>query len=232
MRDDVELALRELPALEPADPVPGQSIGGRYAILERTMASDREIIDAVLRGDVERYAELVDRYQQTARQLAFSMLGNHEDAKDASQEAFVNAYRSLRHFRGGARFSTWLYRIVVNECKDVYRQRSRQPAVVVRVGEPDPGTDGLSLFTDVEDPTIGPADQLANRELGRRLSGAIRMLPMKQRTTFVLHHLHGLTLEEVASIMRCRLGTVKSHVFRATQQLRAQLGPWLAKEDA
>jgi RNA polymerase sigma-70 factor (ECF subfamily) len=184
--------------------------------------SDVEIIQAVLDGAVDRYAELVDRYQDGALNVAFSMLGNEEDAKDASQEAFVSAYRALRRFRGGAKFSTWLYRIVVNECKDVYKRRARQPVAVATVGEPDPDSNGV-LFVDVEDPTASPRDQLANRELGRRISAAIGELPMKQRTAFLLHHVHGLPLEEVAAVMRCRLGTVKSHIFRATHQLQEAL---------
>lgn len=188
--------------------------------------SDAQTIQAVLEGDVDRFAELVDRYQEHALKLAFSLLGNYEDAKDASQEAFVSAYRSLRRFRGGAKFSTWLYRIVVNECKDVYKRRAHQPVVVAGVGsprhwrgEPDPDQNGV-LFVDVEDPAAGPSDQLANRELGHRLSAAIAGLPMKQRTAFLLHHVHGLPLAEVASVMRCRLGTVKSHIFRATDHLK------------
>ena len=191
--------------------------------------SDVEIIQAVLNGDVDRYADLVDTYQEGALKVAFSMLGNYEDAKDASQEAFVSAYRGLGRFRGGAKFSTWLYRIVVNECKDVYKRRARQPVVVASVGsprqwrgEPDPDRNGV-LFVDVEDPAASPSDQLANRELAHRLSAAIGSLPMKQRTAFLLHHVHGLPLEEVASVMRCRLGTVKSHIFRATRHLQEAL---------
>lgn len=185
--------------------------------------SDAQIIQAVLDGDVDRFAEFVEKYQEPALKLAFSLLGNYEDAKDASQEAFINAYRALRRFRGGAKFSTWLYRIVVNECKDVYKRRARQPVVVATVGEPDPDLDGACLFVEVEDPAASPSDQLANRELGRQLSAAIGSLPMKQRTAFLLHHVHGLPLEEVASVMRCRLGTVKSHVFRATDHLKEAL---------
>lgn len=181
--------------------------------------SDAEVIQAVLDGDVDRFAELVDRHQEHALKLAFSLLGNYEDAKDASQNAFVSAYRSLRRFRGGAKFSTWLYRIVVNECKDVYKRRARQPLVVATVGEPNPDANGM-LFVDVEDPAAGPSDQLANQELGHRISAAIGGLPMKQRTAFLLHHVHGLPLAEVASVMRCRLGTVKSHIFRATDHLK------------
>ncbi len=194
--------------------------------------SETETIHAVLGGDVDRYAELVDKYQSQALRLAFSLLGNYEDAKDVSQEAFVNAYRSLRQFKGSARFSTWLYRIVVNECKDAYKRRARQPAIVAGVGEPDSEAgDEASLFVvDVEDPRANPGHAATNQELSRRLSQAIGNLPMKQRTAFLLHHVHGVPLHEVAAIMVCRLGTVKSHVFRATEALRIALTPWLTQE--
>ncbi len=191
---------------------------------------DAQAIQAVLNGDVERYAQLVDKYQAATLRLAFSFLGNYEDARDVSQDAFVSAYRSLRRFRSSARFSTWLYRIVVNACKDVYKRRARQPAVVASVGEPDPETDPGSLFVDVDDPTASPSEQLANRELAHRLSEAIGKLSMKQRTAFMLHHVHGLPLEEVAAVMHCQVGTIKSHVFRATEQLRVILSPWRAEE--
>lgn len=190
---------------------------------------DEEAIHAVLAGDIDRYAELVDRYQALALRLAYQMLGNAEDAKDASQEAFVSAYRSLRRFRRGSTFSTWLFRIVVNTCKDVYRRRARRPRTVASVGD-EVQDNGASWFVDTEDLVGDPSRQLEQRELGCRLTGAIGALPMKQRTAFVLHHLHGLKLEEVAAVMRCRVGTVKTHIFRANGQLRQQLGPWLAQE--
>ena len=194
---------------------------------------DAQIIHAVLGGETDRYAELVDAYQGMALRLAFSLLGNYEDAKDVSQEAFVSAYRALGRFRGGATFSTWLYRIIVNECQDAVRRRARQPAVVAAVGAPDPDAhERPDLFIDVDDPRADPSDQLATRELSQRLSAAIGALPDKQRTAFVLHHLHGLSLDEVAALMGCRVGTVKSHVFRATNHLRSQLGPWLKEEGA
>ena len=202
-------------------------------ILPWAMAGrDAETIQAVLDGDVDRYAELVEKYQGLAIRLAFSMVGNYEDAKDVSQEAFVNAYRSLGRFRRGAKFSTWLYRIVVNECKDAFKRRARQPMVVAAVGEPDlDANEETDLFLDAADPAAGPRSQLANRELSQRLSSAIRGLPMKQRTAFLLHHVHGLPLGEVAEVMDCRVGTVKSHVFRATEHLQMQMIPWLKQEE-
>ena len=193
---------------------------------------DAKIIQAILDGEVDRYAELVDRYQDQAIRVAFSLLGNYEDARDASQDAFIRAYRALGRFRGGAKFSTWLYRIIVNVCKDRYRQRAREPLARARVGEPDPDAPSGSLFVEIDDPAAGPRDQLANRELGRQLSAAIESLPMKQRSAFLLHHVHGLALREVAEVMHCRIGTVKSHVFRATEQLRIQMTPQLAEEDS
>lgn len=202
-------------------------------ILPLSMATqDADVIQAVLAGDVDRYAELVDRYQEPALKLAFSLLGNYEDAKDVSQEAFLSAYRALARFRGQAKFSTWLFRIVINECKDAFKHRSRRPMVVASVGPPDGvEEDEATLFVvDVDDPAAGPREQLAQRELAERLAAAIGRLPMKQRTAFVLHRLHGLALEDAAAVMRCRVGTVKSHVFRATESLRQQLTPWVGQE--
>lgn len=192
---------------------------------------DARTIQAVLNGEVDRYAELVDKYQGGALKLAFSLLGNYEDAKDVSQEAFVNAYRALRRFRGGAKFSSWLFRIVVNECKDVSRHRAHRPLVVATVGTADPdGDDSASLFVEVDDPTADPSKQLANRELAQAIGRAIATLPMNQRSAFLLHHVQGFSLEETAAVMGCRVGTVKAHVFRSTERLRASLTSWWAAD--
>ena len=190
--------------------------------------SDAEIIQAVLAGDVERYAELVDKYQGPAIRLAFSVLGDYEDARDVSQDAFISAYRALGRFHGHAKFSTWLYRIVINACRNTQRRRWRQPAAA-RIGPPDPGDDAESLF-EPDDPSADPGARARNRELGAMLSDAIGRLPLQQRTAFLLHHVHGCSLEEAAGIMTCRLGTVKSHLFRATAALRVQLASWRAQE--
>ena len=193
--------------------------------------SDADAIQAVLNGDVERYAELVDRYQGSAIRLAFSFLGNYEDARDVSQEAFVSAYRALGRFRAASKFSTWLYRIVVNECKDARKRRARQPMATSGLGGPDPDAEAEDgLFIDVADPGAGPGDQAAGREFSRALNDQIRALPEQQRAAFLLHHVHGLPLEEAAGVMGCRVGTVKAHVFRATERLRGRLARWVSGE--
>ena len=214
---------------------PAKTAGSRATwsvILPSAMAEpDADVIQAVLDGENDRYAELVERYQDFALRLALGLLGNDEDARDAAQEAFISAYRSLSTFRARAKFSTWLYRIVINECKDVYRRRARQPMIVARAGGPEPELSGEEYWIDVEDPSADPTRRAANHELARHLQQAMTRLPPKQRTAFVLHHLQGLPLEDVAAIMNCRAGTVKAHIFRATTTLRTALQPWLPKED-
>ena len=197
-----------------------------------TSSSDRQrdadVVAAVLAGDIERYADLVERYRDRTLRVAFTLLGNYQDAEDAAQEAFVSAYRGLARFRREAAFSTWLFRIVVNECRDALRRRRGRP---VAASEPPAfGEEATDLFESVPDPSVGPREQASQRERSRRLSQAIGALPLAQRTAFVLHHLHGMTLEEVSGVMGCRIGTAKSHLFRATERLRAALAPWLDQE--
>ena len=190
-------------------------------------ASDTDIIDAVVGGDVDRYAEIVSRYQKAAWKLAYGFVRNMEDAKDVSQMAFVKAYRNLLRFRRGSKFSTWLFRIIVNESKDYLRRKVRQPMPMTGVSSPD--ADEPVLF-EVTDPSGGPDDAAANQELAGNLSKAIDGLPVKQREAFILHHVHGLELKEVSEVMGCRLGTVKAHVFRACETLRIRLAPLLKLE--
>lgn len=201
-------------------------------ILPRNTMADREAdaILGVLNGDIERFAELVDAYQEPAIRIAFTFLGNHEEARDAAQEAFIRAYQALGSFKQKSKFSTWLYRIVVNICKDAYRRKAHQPKIAARVGSGDSSDEQEGIFIDVDDPAAGPVEVIANQELSRKLTGAISRLPKKQQQAFMLHHLHGLPLDEVAVIMNCRLGTVKSHVFRAMEHLRQSLGSLAQQE--
>ena len=161
------------------------------------VASDAEIIDAVLGGDIERYAELVTQYQHGAWRLAYSLVGNMDDAKELSQNAFVKAYQHLAAFRRQAKFST---------------------------GGLD--SEDATVF-EVADPAGTPRDAALDRELAAHLSAAIRRLPDRQREAFVLCHLQDLPLAEAAEIMGCRLGTVKAHLFRAGEALRQALTPLL-----
>lgn len=191
------------------------------------MDADLELVEAVLQGDTNRFGELVSRHQLAAWKLAYSLVGNMEEAKDLSQNGFVKAYRHLRGFRRGSKFSTWLYRIIANECKDFLRQKGRQPSLVSLSSDAE---DDDSPPFDLPDPAKDPREAAHNRELAKRLARAIGRLPMKQQMAFILHHLNGLPLQEVAQLMDCRVGTVKAHLFRANESLRFSIGTQLLAE--
>jgi RNA polymerase sigma-70 factor (ECF subfamily) len=197
------------------------------------MDDDPSIVEAVLNGDTERYGDLVNRYQLAVLRLAFGMVGNMEDARDIAQEAFFKAYRALSSFRKEARFSSWLYRIVVNECRDFLRRKSRQPYRFSLSADPFPNQrdDPLNWF-DVADPTQNPRQAAFDREVAKRLANALEQLSLKQRTAFLIHYVHGVSLEETARILGCRLGTAKAHLARALERLRILLGPLLSEEEA
>ena len=188
------------------------------------MDGDLEIIHAVLQGEINRYGELVSKYQLSAWKLAYGFVGNFEDARDISQNGFVKGYRNLRGFRGSARFSTWFYRIIANECKDFLRKKNREPERVELRSEND--GEEPSLF-DAPDPSPDPRETAFKKELVMKMGRAILRLSLRQRTAFILHHLHGLPQEEVAQVMGCRTGTVKAHLFRASETLRAIIEPML-----
>lgn len=187
---------------------------------------DEDAIRAVQRGSIDRYAELVQRHQAAALRLAYSLLGNYADAEDAAQDAFVSAYQALKRFRGHAKFSTWLYRIVVNKCQDRLRQRGRSAWLVPsgNGGESDEG----SFFEEAQDPTADPGERLQHREVAARLGTAIGQLSSQQRAAFVLHHLQGMTIEDAAEMMGCRVGTAKSHLFRAVAHVKRFMEPWVS----
>ena len=179
---------------------------------------DLAVIEAILQGSVERFAELVSRHQAKALRIAFSIMGNSEDAKDAIQEAFVSVYQALGRFQGKSKFSSWLHRIVVNKCHDLFRRRSS------RVTEmPVEDTNIFEKGTAHNDPSL----LLEGKEMGVHVTLALKLLSIKQRTAFSLHNLHDYTVPEVAEMMDCSPGTVKSHLFRATEKIRAHLEPLL-----
>lgn len=196
------------------------------------MEPDERVIQSVLLGASDRYGELVDRYQLAAWKLAYSFVGDFEEARDLSQNGFVKAYQNLGRFRGGSRFSTWLYRIVANECKDFLRRKNRRP-FFVSLSAPDEPEEGASpaIPFELEDRGSNPREAAQDRELAAQLARAVERLPMKQRTAFLLRHVNGLSLEETSEAMGCRLGTVKSHLFRASESLRSFMGPFITSQE-
>ncbi len=199
---------------------------------ERPVAepSDAVLVRQAQAGEAAAYARLVERYQERAVRLAFTLVHHWEDARDLSQEAFVKAFRQLGSFRSEAAFSTWFYRIVVNTCRDFQRRaRLRRWLSLARPATDD--DEELSIF-DAPSHEPLPDVRAADQELGIALTQAIDQLPPRQRAAFILKHLEGMSIEEVAQVLQCAPGTVKAHLFHATGKLQRWLAPFRASAGA
>lgn len=181
--------------------------------------------DAVLiarskQGDREAFDRLVERYSTQIYNFAYRMCGNHEDAQDIYQEAFIHAFKGIKNFRSDAAFSTWLYRIVRNVYLDEQKRRRSRSHVSL---EESIDTDNGSITRDVQDD--GPSlDEIVQRnQRCRAVHQAIAQLPLRQREVIVLYELQQCTYEEMADILQISVGTVKSRLNRARRSLRDRL---------
>ncbi len=178
--------------------------------------TENEIIERCLEGDRDVYALLVERYQQMVYTLAYRMLGDEAAAKDAAQESFLSAYVSLRRFKGGAKFSTWLMSIALNKCRDALRAR-RETVSVAEMEEMLP------------DPAAGPETRLQRKEEQDRLQKALNRLPDEYREVIVMKHVQGRDYAEIAAAAGASEGALKVRAWRAREMLRSLL---VKEEDA
>jgi RNA polymerase sigma-70 factor (ECF subfamily) len=180
--------------------------------------TDEELVARSKTGDTESFNQLVRRWERPIFALAYRTLGREEDARDVTQETFLRAFRALSGFKGDAKFSSWLYRIAVNLCRDWMRKERRAPLVAM--------PEGVALEdAAVERGPIETVEDLAARaELGREVAKAMQYLPAEQRQAIILKEYHGLTFQEIADLMRCPLSTVKTRVYQGLSTLRKQLG--------
>lgn len=175
-------------------------------------------------GERSAFDEMVEIYKMKGFSITFNMVGNCEDARDILQEAFVKVYLNIKGFRESAQFSTWFYRIVVNCCLDFLRKRQRTNRVFT---EPLVDEDGQEKELEVADFSFSPARMVIADELRRNLESCIAELSEKQRTCFVLKHQNGLSIEEIAQVIKCNPATVKVHLFRAVNNLRKSLSKYM-----
>ena len=183
------------------------------------MPSEREYIQRAKAGSQEAFAALVSAYETKTYYLALRYLNDREDALDATQEIFLRVYRFLPGFQEESEFSTWVYRLAVNVCKDMLRQRTRQRETSLdgwREGE-----EASSL--DLPDERYQPERLIEQKERSRLLSQAIAQLPETQREMILLRDVHGLSYEEIGKVLSLEAGTVKSRLFRARNLLRKKL---------
>lgn len=175
--------------------------------------SQEELIQRSQAGDVEAFNQLVLAHQRHVYNLALRLLGRVEAAEDATQDAFLAAFRHIKSFRG-PNFTAWLLRIAANACNDQFRRRHRTPVSLdAIVLDPEHPRD----FADQSEP---PEDYAQRRELGRTIADGLTQLPYDQRLAVVLSDIQGLSYEEMAQVMNCNLGTVKSRLSRGRARLR------------
>src|SRR6187401_290387 len=180
--------------------------------------TDEELVASATAGDLESFNQLVVRWERPIYALAYRTLGREEDARDVVQEAFLRAYRGLRAFKGEAKFSSWLYRITLNLCRDWMRRERRAPIV-----HPPDGTDPIDLADDQVAPAESVEDLVARREMSDAVSKAMAELPEEQRAAILLKEYHGLTFQEIAEMLNCPLSTVKTRLYQGLTVLRRRL---------
>jgi RNA polymerase sigma-70 factor, ECF subfamily len=179
--------------------------------------SDEELVARSIGGDPDSFNQLVLRWERPIYALAYRVIGREEDARDVCQETFLRAFRALNGFRGQAKFSSWLYRIALNLCRDWVRRERRTPIVQA----PD-DLDALELSA-VREPTVSVDDLVARMELTHIVERAMARLPEDQRTAIILKEYHELTFQEIADLVGCPLSTVKTRLYQGLAVLRREL---------
>jgi RNA polymerase sigma-70 factor, ECF subfamily len=181
------------------------------------MTTDEELVARSRGGDLDSFNQLVVRWERPIYALAYRVIGREEEARDVAQETFLRAFRALGGFKGQAKFSSWLYRITLNLCRDWIRRERRTP-----VSQPPEGVDIVELVGETE-PSESIEDLVSRRELGRAVAKAMALLPDEQRTAIVLKEYHGLTFQEIANLLECPLSTVKTRLYQGLTVVRKHL---------
>jgi RNA polymerase sigma factor (sigma-70 family) len=176
--------------------------------------NEPKLIAQAQKGDVTAYNTLVLHYQERVYNVAYRIMGEPDAAADATQEAFISAYKSLRRFRGGS-FKSWLLRIVTNACYDELRRRKRRPQSSL-----DELTEDNESFAFLADDETGPEEQQQQSEMMEAIKQCLDDLPDDQRVVTVLCDVEGYNYNEIADIVSASLGTVKSRLSRARSKLR------------
>jgi RNA polymerase sigma-70 factor (ECF subfamily) len=191
---------------------------------ENGEVDDLELVSRAQREDTDAYDQLIRRYQERVYATVYHMTSNHEDAHDLVQETFIKAFRALKSFKGDSSFYTWVYRIAVNKTINFLKQRKNRVHVSLNDvdfnAENDP-----DLVALVSEKT--PRRDLNLLELQEKLNAAMLKLSEHHRMVVTLHDIQGLSHEEIGKIMDCNVGTVRSRLFYARQQMQAYLSDYL-----
>jgi len=186
--------------------------------------AEMDLVRRAQRGDLLAYDELVKLYQERIYATIYHMTSNHEDANDLAQDSFIKAFQALKSFKGGSSFYTWLYRIAVNKTINFLKQRKNR--VHMSLNDLDFNTENNpDLVALISDKT--PRRDAGLKELQEKLNAAMLKLSESHRLVVALHDVQGMSHEEVAQVMGCNIGTVRSRLFYARQQLQSLLTDYL-----
>ncbi len=196
----------------------------RYPIVATERDIDRQLVERARQGDKMAFDMLVTKYERRLFRLVMRLLNNLSEAEDVVQETFIKAYRALPQFRGESAFYTWLYRIGINTARNFLDARGRQIpfSADIRVEDMTFHEEGGNL-RDIET----PESLLASKQVAQTVSMAMDELPDDLRTALSLREIEGLSYDEIASIMACPIGTVRSRIFRARESIAMRLRPLL-----
>lgn len=193
---------------------------------------DAALVERVQRGDQRAFEMLVVKYRRRIERLIARMVRDTDLVEDIAQESFIRAYRALPKFRGESAFYTWLYRIAVNTAKKSLMQLKRDPLVseTALAGSADEDDDGSRVENELTDGET-PESVLASRQIARTVNEAIEALSEDLRQAITLREIEGLSYEEIAEMMACPIGTVRSRIFRAREAISQRLRPLLDTRD-
>ena len=179
--------------------------------------TDDELVARSMGGDAESFNQLILRWERPIYALAYRVIGREEDARDVCQETFLRAFRALPGFKGQAKFSSWLYRIALNLCRDWIRRQRRAPVMQMPEGV-EPG----ELIAETG-PVESIEDLVSRRQLSALVEQAMALLPEEQRTAIILKEYHGMTFQEIADMQGCPLSMVKTRLYQGLTVLRRHL---------
>ena len=193
--------------------------------------NDEELVRRAVDGDYDAFEKLVERYQDRAYRLAFSLVKDESVAQDVIQEAFLNTYRKLHTYSGDARFGSWIYRVVVNAALMRIRKEDRR----VEIGIEDVGpsvTEEEGAFAEPPSWRIQADEAAENMELREQILAAIDELKPKYQAAFLLREVEGLSIKEIADVLDLSEGAVKTRLHRARLHLQATLEPYLGRNES
>ena len=179
--------------------------------------TDEELVALSIGGDLESFNQLVLRWERLIFALAYRVIGREEEARDVVQETFLRAFRGIGNFRGQAKFSSWVYRIALNLCRDWIRRERRAPIL------PTPeGVDVVELAAE-QGPAESIEDLVARNDMSKVVADLMTRLPEEQRTAIILKEYHGMTFQEIADLQGVPLSTVKTRLYQGLSVLRRHL---------